>query len=88
MSAADSCCGAPGVIEADAGVPVLKIPRSSATAASVLPKIVVDRIYPFDQAVEALQYAATGRAKGKLVIEVRAGCRFHRPHITERPSAS
>jgi NADPH:quinone reductase-like Zn-dependent oxidoreductase len=33
-------------------------------------RIVVDRIYPFDQAVEALKYAATGRAKGKLVIEV------------------
>ena len=33
-------------------------------------RIVVDRIYPFDQAVEAFQYAATGRAKGKLVIEV------------------
>ena len=36
MSEADSCCGAPAVIEADAGMPVLKIPRSSATAASVL----------------------------------------------------
>ena len=33
-------------------------------------RTVVERIYPFDQAVEALQYAATGRARGKLVIQV------------------
>jgi alcohol dehydrogenase len=33
-------------------------------------RAVVERIYPFDQAIEALQYAATGRARGKLVIQV------------------
>jgi NADPH:quinone reductase-like Zn-dependent oxidoreductase len=33
-------------------------------------RTVVEKIYPFDQAIEALQYAATGRAKGKLVIQV------------------
>lgn len=33
-------------------------------------RTVVERIYPFDQAIEALQYAATGRARGKLVIQV------------------
>jgi alcohol dehydrogenase len=33
-------------------------------------RAIVERIYPFSQAVEALQYATTGRAKGKLVIQV------------------
>jgi NADPH:quinone reductase-like Zn-dependent oxidoreductase len=33
-------------------------------------RTVVERIYPFDQAVQALQDAATGRARGKLVIQV------------------
>jgi len=32
-------------------------------------RTVVEKIYPFDQAVEALQYAARGRAMGKLVIQ-------------------
>jgi alcohol dehydrogenase len=33
-------------------------------------RTVVEKIYPFDQAIEALQFAATGRAKGKLVIQI------------------
>ena len=31
----------------------------------------VERIYPFDQAVEALQYAATGRARGNSSFSYR-----------------
>ncbi|MGB8326346.1 MAG: NADP-dependent oxidoreductase [Steroidobacteraceae bacterium] len=33
-------------------------------------KPVVDRVFPFDRAVEALEYLAAGRAKGKVVIEI------------------
>jgi alcohol dehydrogenase len=36
-------------------------------------RTVIEKIYPFDQAIEALQYAATGRAKGKLVIQISSG---------------
>ncbi|NOU33086.1 MAG: NADP-dependent oxidoreductase [Polyangiaceae bacterium] len=32
---------------------------------------VVDRVFPFDQAKEALAYLATGRAKGKVVVQMR-----------------
>ena len=32
---------------------------------------VVDRVFPFDQAREALAYVETGRSKGKVVIKVR-----------------
>ena len=34
-------------------------------------RTVVERIYPFDQAVEALQYAATGRARGNSSFSYR-----------------
>ena len=32
---------------------------------------VVDRVFPFDQAKEALAYLETGRAKGKVVVQLR-----------------
>ncbi len=32
---------------------------------------VVDRIFPFQATNEAMNYLATGRAKGKVVISVR-----------------
>jgi len=35
-------------------------------------KPVIDRVFPFDQAIEALEYAAAGRAKGKVMIQVAA----------------
>jgi len=31
---------------------------------------VIDRVYPFGQAIEALQYLATGRARGKVILEM------------------
>lgn len=31
---------------------------------------VIDSVFPFDQAIEALEHAAKGRAKGKVVIEM------------------
>jgi NADPH:quinone reductase-like Zn-dependent oxidoreductase len=31
---------------------------------------VIDRVFPFDQAVEAFEYLLAGRAKGKVVIEI------------------
>ncbi len=34
-------------------------------------KPVVDRVFPFDQAKEALAYLETGRAKGKVVVQLR-----------------
>ncbi len=34
-------------------------------------KPVVDRVFPFEQANEAMAYVETGRAKGKVVIKVR-----------------
>jgi alcohol dehydrogenase len=33
---------------------------------------VVDRVFPFDQTKDALQYVKTGRAKGKVVIRMKA----------------
>jgi NADPH:quinone reductase-like Zn-dependent oxidoreductase len=33
---------------------------------------IVDRVYPFQATNEAMDYLATGRAKGKVVINVRA----------------
>lgn len=33
---------------------------------------VIDRVFPFEQAIEALDYLATGRAKGKVVVRVVA----------------
>jgi NADPH:quinone reductase-like Zn-dependent oxidoreductase len=32
---------------------------------------VIDRIFPFDQAKEALSYLEQGRAKGKVVVQMR-----------------
>lgn len=34
-------------------------------------KAVIDRAYPFEQSVEALEYVETGRAKGKVVLQMR-----------------
>jgi len=34
-------------------------------------KPVIDRVFPFDQAKEALAYLETGRAKGKVVVQMR-----------------
>jgi len=32
---------------------------------------VIDRVFPFDQAKEALAYLEKGRAKGKVVVQLR-----------------
>jgi NADPH:quinone reductase-like Zn-dependent oxidoreductase len=32
---------------------------------------VIDRVFPFDQAKEALAYLEKGRAKGKVVVQMR-----------------
>lgn len=32
---------------------------------------VIDRVFPFDQAKEALAYLEKGRAKGKVVVQVK-----------------
>jgi len=32
---------------------------------------VVDRVFPFEETKEALAYVETGRAKGKVVVEVK-----------------
>ena len=32
---------------------------------------VIDRVFPFDQAKEALAYLEKGRAKGKVVVQIR-----------------
>lgn len=32
---------------------------------------VIDRVFPFEQAKEALDYLAQGRAKGKVVVQMR-----------------
>jgi NADPH:quinone reductase-like Zn-dependent oxidoreductase len=32
---------------------------------------VVDRVFPFAETAQALDYVATGRTKGKVVIKVR-----------------
>ncbi|MGH9771569.1 MAG: zinc-binding dehydrogenase, partial [Candidatus Acidiferrales bacterium] len=37
--------------------------------ASIRP--VIDRVFPFDQAKEALAYLETGRAKGKVVVKIK-----------------
>jgi len=34
---------------------------------------VMDRIFPFDQTNEAFAYLETGRAKGKVVIDLQPG---------------
>jgi alcohol dehydrogenase len=34
-------------------------------------KPVVDKVYPFEQANDALAYVESGRAKGKVVINVK-----------------
>lgn len=36
---------------------------------------VIDKVFPFDQAKEALAYLATGRARGKVVVQTPAGSR-------------
>jgi NADPH:quinone reductase-like Zn-dependent oxidoreductase len=37
-------------------------------AGSILP--VIDKIFPFDQTIDALAYLEKGRAKGKVVVEL------------------
>jgi NADPH:quinone reductase-like Zn-dependent oxidoreductase len=32
---------------------------------------VIDKVYPFEQAKEALDYVAQGRAKGKVVVRIK-----------------
>ena len=32
---------------------------------------VIDKVFPFDQAKEALVYLEKGRAKGKVVVQIR-----------------
>lgn len=32
---------------------------------------VIDKVFPFDQAKEALDYLAQGRAKGKVVVRIK-----------------
>jgi NADPH:quinone reductase-like Zn-dependent oxidoreductase len=32
---------------------------------------VIDKVFPFDQAKEALAYLEQGRAKGKIVVKIR-----------------
>ena len=32
---------------------------------------VIDKVFPFEQAKEALDYLAQGRAKGKVVVQMR-----------------
>jgi NADPH:quinone reductase-like Zn-dependent oxidoreductase len=32
---------------------------------------VIDKVFPFDQAKEALDYLAQGRAKGKVVVQIK-----------------
>ncbi|MEQ2468027.1 NADP-dependent oxidoreductase [Niallia hominis] len=34
-------------------------------------KPIIDRVYPFEHAQEALEYAETGRAKGKIIVKIR-----------------
>jgi NADPH:quinone reductase-like Zn-dependent oxidoreductase len=34
---------------------------------------VIDKVFPFDQAREALAYLAQGRAKGKVVVQMKQG---------------
>jgi NADPH:quinone reductase-like Zn-dependent oxidoreductase len=31
----------------------------------------IDKVFPFDQAKEALAYLANGRAKGKVVVQMK-----------------
>ena len=38
---------------------------------------VIDQVFPFDQAKEALAYLATGRAKGKVVVQMPTECLEH-----------
>ncbi|WP_155755420.1 zinc-binding dehydrogenase, partial [Burkholderia vietnamiensis] len=32
---------------------------------------VIDKVFPFEQAKEALEYLAQGRAKGKVVVKIK-----------------
>jgi NADPH:quinone reductase-like Zn-dependent oxidoreductase len=32
---------------------------------------VIDRVFPFEQAKQALEYLARGRSKGKVVVQMR-----------------
>lgn len=34
-------------------------------------KPIIDRVYPFEHAQEAMEYAETGRAKGKIIVKIR-----------------
>lgn len=38
-------------------------------AGKIIPMI--DRVYPFENAQEAMEYAETGRAKGKIIVKIR-----------------
>lgn len=38
-------------------------------AGSIRP--VIDKVFPFDEAIEALAYLAQGRAKGKVVVQMK-----------------
>lgn len=34
-------------------------------------KPIIDKVYPFEHAQEAMEYAETGRAKGKIIVKIR-----------------
>ena len=34
-------------------------------------KPVIDRVFPFEEAQKAMEYAETGRAKGKIILKIR-----------------
>lgn len=38
-------------------------------AGKIIP--IIDRVYPFENAQEAMEYAETGRAKGKIIVKIR-----------------
>ena len=36
-------------------------------------KVQIDKVYPFEQTAEALEYLKTGRPRGKVVLQIMAG---------------